>query len=285
MHESALSLCHDVVVPFDRANESVLGGSTEPYANNPVRVPEVTEAYRSAQKDKKGWDSLCHVLAAVEERQERAFTEAVFDQVLLEIHRRLQGVTVTYAAPQRVSHPRLLTALQAYLSHRSGGVRLQAVVSALFVTLGRRFGLFAEVRSNKPTASDTSTGQVADVECFDAKGRIALAVEVKDRELTVTQISDKLPATRTAQVTELLFIVERGVRKEDDDEAAALIERSFASGHNIYVFPLQDFASGILALLGEAGRRDFLVNVGAELERYQAPLTDRRAWSALLIDL
>jgi hypothetical protein len=281
----ARSLCHEVIVPFERVNENVLGGSSEPYANNPVRVPEVSEAYRSAQRDKEGWDGLCRVLAAAEAHQDASFTDTLFDHVLVEVYRRLQSVTVTYPVPQRVSHARLLPAMRSYLAHRSGGIRLQAVVASLFRTIGKRFSLFSDVRSNKPTASDASTGQVADVECYDPEGRIALAVEVKDRELTVTQVSDKLPAARSARVTELLFIVHKGVSGEEEEAMTDLVDRSFASGHNIYVFPLEDFASGLLALLGESGRREFLVNVGVELERYQAPLSDRRAWSALLKDL
>lgn len=32
----ARSVCHKVIVPFDRENNRVLGGSAEPYLNNPV---------------------------------------------------------------------------------------------------------------------------------------------------------------------------------------------------------------------------------------------------------
>lgn len=34
----ARSLCHEVIVPFDRENDSVLGGSSSPYLNNPLRI-------------------------------------------------------------------------------------------------------------------------------------------------------------------------------------------------------------------------------------------------------
>ena len=52
----ARTIAHDVIVPFDRANQRVLGGSPEPYVNNPLRVPAVTAEYRSAQKHKDEWD-------------------------------------------------------------------------------------------------------------------------------------------------------------------------------------------------------------------------------------
>jgi hypothetical protein len=45
-------------------NERVLGGSPEPYVNNPLRVPGITAAYRNAQKQKTDWDKLVAVLDA-----------------------------------------------------------------------------------------------------------------------------------------------------------------------------------------------------------------------------
>jgi hypothetical protein len=56
------TICHSVIVPFDRANHNVLGGSTEPYVNNPLRIASVTAAFRGAQKNKEGFDDLCLVL-------------------------------------------------------------------------------------------------------------------------------------------------------------------------------------------------------------------------------
>jgi hypothetical protein len=281
----ARSLCHEVVVPFDRANDNVLGGSSEPYANNPVRVAEVSGSHRAAQRDKAGWDRLCNVLDTIDQRQDPDFTLAVLDAVLDDIRDRLEGTAVSYAVPQRVSHTRLLWSLEAYLAPRSGGVRLQAVAAGLFETIGARFSVFSDVRSAKPTAADASTGQLADIECYDAAGRLALAVEVKDRELTVTQISDKALAAREARVTELLFIGARGVRRNQSAEVLGALEHHFASGHNVYVFRFEDFAAGVLALLGEDGRREFLDRVGKVLERYQASLSDRRTWAATLTEL
>jgi len=73
----ARSVCHKVIVPFDKLHENVLGGSTEPYVNNPLRVPQVTEQYAGQQKDRKGWSDLCYVLAEVQNKNDPAFTKKV----------------------------------------------------------------------------------------------------------------------------------------------------------------------------------------------------------------
>lgn len=46
----ARTIAHKVVVPFDQSNNNVLGGSPEPYVNNPLRVPEVSAQYRKLRK-------------------------------------------------------------------------------------------------------------------------------------------------------------------------------------------------------------------------------------------
>jgi hypothetical protein len=108
---------------------------------------------------------------------------------------------------------------------------------------------------------------------------------VKNRKPTVRQVSNKARTARAGNVTEVLFIVAGGVKGEDAAEVAGIVDRQFASGHSIYVFSLTDFASGILALVGEDGRRAFIAAVGQELEAWVAPISDRRAWASLLADL
>jgi hypothetical protein len=99
----ARSVCTKVIVPFDKQNHNVLGGSPEPYVNNPLRVPEVSADYLSQQKDKKGWDDLITVLSAVETQQDPDFTCLVFEQTLIEIYRRMAIVQVMYPVPKHVS--------------------------------------------------------------------------------------------------------------------------------------------------------------------------------------
>ena len=71
----ARTVAHKIIVPFDRANHRVLGGSPEPYVNNPVRVPAITAEYRSQQKNRADWDKLITVLDAVEQTNNPDFTQ------------------------------------------------------------------------------------------------------------------------------------------------------------------------------------------------------------------
>lgn len=57
----ARTVAHKVIVPFDKENHHVLGGSNEPYVNNPLRCTSVSKANRARQKNKQDWDKLIAV--------------------------------------------------------------------------------------------------------------------------------------------------------------------------------------------------------------------------------
>jgi hypothetical protein len=102
-------------------------------------------------------------------------------------------------------------ALRCFLEERSGGLLMQALSKALFERIGDEFGLYQRVLSSDVNAADAATGNVADLECADAEGNIILAVEVKDRQLTLVQVQNRIPAIRSRGVRELLFIVQGGM--------------------------------------------------------------------------
>lgn len=276
----ARSICQNVVVPFDRENNNVLGGSSEPYANNPLRIPAILPAARAAQKDKAGFDDLIAVLDFAQANPGKV--EFLVRLVLSTIRDRLALVSIVYPVPNRVSLRQTLDALDIFLAERTGGLRMQAVAVALFRSLGERFKLFGQVRSNNINAADASTGSAADLECVDDGGTVVMAVEVKDRRLELRQVQDKLPGVRERGVRELLFLVQGGVAPADTAAVADTITRQFVTGQNVYVVEWSNFLSPCLVLFGEDGRRDFLRGVGQEMDLQRADISHRRRWAELL---
>jgi hypothetical protein len=276
----ARSLCHQVIVPFDRDNHDVLGGSPEPYVNNPLRIPGILPSARAAQRNKQGFDDLCHVLAFVEKHPE--LTEVLYRQVLSAINRRLTAVRIVYAVPNRVSLESAQSVLKAFLSNRSGGLRLQAVATALFRTIGQRFALFDQVEADRVNAADASTGSVADITCRNAQGKTVLAIEVKDQTLQLRHVQDKLPTMREQGVTELLFLVNSSGDNPEADQLIELFRREFSTGQNIYHIEFDRFLETCLTLLGESGRRQLLIAVGLVLDEPGIDFANRQSWRDLL---
>ena len=277
----ARTIAHKVIVPFDKENHNVLGGSNEPYVNNPLRCDAVTKANRGRQKNKKDWDKLIKILTTVQNRNNPEFTRTVFDIVLLEIFRLLAEVTVVYPAPSRISLEGTVELISSFIAERSGGDRLEAVVTALLRTISDKFSLFDEVRREKVNAPDASTGMVADVECR-LNHKVVLLVEVKDRTLNLTHLDAKVDLARSNQIKEILFMAQQGIEKKDEPGIVEKIRQEFVSGQNIYISNFVDFARGILILLGEKGRVDFIGRIGTELDAAKSSITHRKAWATLL---
>ncbi|MBN2379715.1 restriction endonuclease, SacI family [candidate division WOR-3 bacterium] len=278
----ARSVAHKVIVPFDKDNENVLGGSPEPYVNNPLRCPELSLKYRNQQKDKVGWDDLCLIVETIEEEGNEKYTQAIFRQVLQEIYKRLIQTEVTYSVPKRISADQLLAMIDEFIKVGSGGDRVLSVSTALLETVGEVFNIFSKVRRFNINAADSTSGLVADIECCDSDGEIVIAVEVKDKQLSFTQIQDKLPMIRSRSVSEILFLAQKGVVAENGSKIEDLIKKEFASGQNIYILRLTELLPTIFVFLGEVGRRKFMINVGEVLDKYGSRLRDRREWADLL---
>ena len=279
----ARSLCHRVIVDFDRENDSVLGGSKEPYLNNPLRIPAIRTEYRTAQKDKVGFDDLLRVLDFIEEHSECALP--ALRVVLLSISERLRCTSLTYPVPNRVSLAQCCQVVSAFVAERTGGMRLQTVCVALFRCIGQAFGAFSAVEAANINAADSSTGSAADLECKDDEGNVVLAVEVKDRQLALRHALDKLPGARSKGIRELIFLVQGGIAPAETESVKDLIDREFVTGQNIYVCEFAVFLESCLVLLGEKGRRLFLECIGKELDDQRVDIDHRRKWAELLASI
>lgn len=279
----ARSFCKKVIAPFDAGNHNVLGGSGDPYVSNPLRHPSLAAAIAERPKDLEGLEVLNQVAEYAQANPQSV--EQLVRAVLAAIRERLAITHIVYPVPNRISLQQAGELLHRFLGPRTGGVRLQVVSLALFRTIGIEFGLFREVIAENINAADSQTGQAADLECIDEEGHLILAVEVKDRQLALRMVEEKLPRVRERGVRELLFLVQGGTASDESGQIDELIAREFATGQNIYVSEFDEFLKSALTLLREAGRRQLLLTIGECLDAAKADLPHREQWRAALGDI
>jgi hypothetical protein len=272
---NARTLGSKVVAPFNRKQENILGTSGDPYVGNPMRIPRMLRDDQS-KDDVVGWNRLVGILEQVESQNQPEFTNGVFRQVLLEMYHRQQTLTFSYTIPPRVSLETALALAQEFLRERSGGDRALALTGALFDAIGIHFKLFASVNRARINASDEATGQAADLECFNEQSQIVLAVEVKDRTLTLTDVEGTLQKSRQRVIKDIFFTAP-SVREEDKAAVSERVDRAFTAGQNLYLFDFFDLARSVLALGGEAIRTTFLKKVGEHLNQWNTQPRHRQA--------
>lgn len=275
----ARTVCHKVVVPWDQENQSVLGGSPEPYVNNPLRRPRLDVQLESV-KSRSEWEALVVFLQRASVKGTRAALEQAIDAYLGAVRRRLDRQAVHYGVPPRVSLEQLLHVLENYLSPSSRGLRALATATALFRILGASLGLFS-VTSQGLNEADSATGAAGDILCAGNDGQTLMAVEVKDRSATLVDFEASLTKVRTAGVSRLMFVVP-GIVERDAEAVRQRGAAAWAQGIDVHTTDVVSLARTALMLLEEVWRREFLSELGAELNRRNAPYGDRKALADLL---
>lgn len=272
--------CKRVVVPWNRNIQSVLGTSADPYVSKPLRRPRVDQEIERTRPQSE-WKRLSALLKRVEDASSSEVTHDVLRQVLGAIHARLQQLTFSYVVPQRVSLVQALALVRAFLSESSGGDRGLAVCAAFFEAVGERTGLWQDVDRGVVNASDTSAGAAGDLECVTEDGEIALAVEVKERELQEADVHTALSKARVHSVREVVLCT-YGVAAKDEKVVGQIFGSAWASGTNLYDVSIDSLLSSTLPLLGEETIMSFISRIGPQLDKYNTQPRHRQAWKALL---
>jgi hypothetical protein len=186
--------------------------------------------------------------------------------------------------PSRVSLRQSEELVRDFLAEKSGGDRGLAIVAALFETFRERLHIYREIRRNVINAADAATSSVGDIECIGSDGRIILAVEVKERRIGDADVHTAVTKAREFFVQEFLLCTE-GITPTDHDAVAKTFANAWASGTNLYHLTIGDLMRGVLPLLGEGGIRDFVIQVGSQLDKFSTQPRHRKVWKSLLDNL
>ena len=279
----ARSFCSAVIVPWVADHHDVLGKSPDPYVNNPLRRPRLDQGTDQLRHGGE-WDALVAFLSPLDSAA-RSDLEAAFVLCLESVARRLATQSFKYQIPMRVSLPQTLRTLEAFLAEQSGGLRPLAVTAAMMTVLGHAFSIFASVSSQGLNEADSSTGAPGDVMCLDDGGNMVLAVEVKDRALTLADIRGSTTKVRASNdpLSNLLFAAP-SIRADQEDAIRQNIDSAWASGLNINQIDIVELASAAFGLLSEGWRPKLLREIGTELDR-RGDHAHRRAWHDLLSNI
>ena len=274
----ARSFCQANVVPWVAEAEQILGTSPDPYVNNPLRRPRLDAGYEP-RRDRPLWDRLVTILRTVQERNHPAYTENQLRRCLASLVRQYNALVIRFDVPQRISLNATASLVTNYLAHSSGGERPQIIVAALMRTIGPAFGVFDRVERQAINEADVANASPGDVICYRDNEQI-LAVEVKDRAVTLDDLDVAILKARRGGVTELLFAT-----ASSQIDAAAIVQRTareFGLGINVYQLDIETLLQVLLTIAGEASRIRFLTLVGEELNDRVTQPAHKLAWQELL---
>lgn len=260
--------------------------SGDPYVSNPYRIPRFDETQRAQRRRRVEFDNTLLVLEQLNATDDakKAYTNLV--EILLGLKRWIADKDVNYPLPKRASLDDTIRAVDLFLTVKSGGSRLQAVVAAMFKSLAISGFQILDIASGHVNSADKSSKKAGDV-TFQRQDS-SFAAEVKDRPLNEAEVSASIDKARVAAASDLMFIVRANSPFEpgfSEDEFAAICSAQFSSGLNVYLQNFDNFASVSLSLIGEEGRRSFLEEVGNSLADQKADISHKWAWSDIVTAL
>ena len=269
-----------VVVPWVRDNQNVLGRSADPYVSNPLRQPRIRANPPNARANTLPlWGALHGVLSEVQSRADPDYTKDVFRAVLLVVYDKLASQQFEYPTLGRPSLEQVVYLVGKIVDASQAGEHAMSVVAALLSVVGRRFGLWDHVDREASTTADRASGMVGDIECRN-EGSLVLAVEVKERQVTLADVRSFEAKLARSALTEALLSAPAFSPAESEDIRERL-RLMWRQGTNLYQHAIEPLVGVLMSLAGETGRKELIFEIGRQLDRYAKP-TGRLAWCSLL---
>ena len=102
------------------------------------------------------------------------------------------------------------------------------------------------VRRQVINAADAAADSVADLECLTTAEVLVMAVEVTDKELSWNKVQAKLKNARVKQVSDVIFLAQRGMVDGDKGPLRSRVEAEFQRGQNVYITTIEDLTRAFL---------------------------------------
>ena len=185
----ARSLCHKVLVPFERKFlANALGGSNEPFLNKPARYTQLAQSNAVRRgNDRVILTLLCKVLPTVD-TTEKAFAALADALHFLITSASKVGVFVGVAESGvdgicRNEKLRILSLVDRLVSRSMEGEACSLAVTAALECLSRGPFKGSRVEVHPVNQAGSSSLEVSDVDVF-FEGRLAASIEVKDKHFS-----------------------------------------------------------------------------------------------------
>ena len=253
----ARSLCHKVLVPFEREYlRGALGASNEPFLNKPARHPDLKSitAVRKGQ-DRRTLDLMCEILPRIDSSQ-KAF-DGLCSAMWAAMEKQAERDSlVAEIQTQPYEHADEMRFLYDYVQDSMEGETLALAVGTTMRHLSSLWGGAFEVRVHPVNQAGSSSNEFSDVDVY-SKNRLVYAIEAKDKLYTSEDVQHAVDKIGVSELKKLMFVYgPHGILSETSyrDEEAKAREK----GVLLYFYSFPDFMTQIHMFSDENGSLDLL---------------------------
>ncbi len=208
----ARSLCHKVLVPFERKYLSdALGGSNEPFLNKPARFVSLnpTNAVRRGN-DKDTLDTLIEILSDLNADTTTDRAKMYLASAMVDIEERGANQEKLYRVNpiEDATTQCVLDCISDLSTKSQEGEICPLIVASLENAYFERMGMKCIAIPHKVNESGASSNEIGDIDIFK-DGKIISSIEVKDKDFTQEDVEHAIKKFNAAELRFSMFIYGR----------------------------------------------------------------------------
>ncbi len=200
----ARSLCHGVVVGFEKTKGNLFGLSNEPFVGKPARHPKHDKS--NPQLRNKRLATLVHDLLESVHNGTKEDAEKVLVSIL-RIGKKIAESQIAPSVDVDANYKHVVEFVRRFLETSDGGSRLVAVAGAFTALLNEPY----VVKVYNPNASDKYSKTVGDIETFTTEKELVSATECKQRPVSLDDIHHGIKKAKDAGIPEYSFVYSDGL--------------------------------------------------------------------------
>lgn len=254
----ARSLCHKVIVPFEKSElDKVLGGSNEPYLNKPARFPRLTpeNAVRRG-KDHELLLLLCESLPKIKTEAEAKLSLCYLLVLLLEKLKQKEKDRQFSIPSSANTNLKLLKFINSFTSSSQEGETLVLAISGLYHLLYLDAPEY-RVEIHPVNESGASSKEVSDLDIYK-DDKLIISNELKDKQYSLIDVRHAIDKVIQAGGTQMLFIEGPQAKTRDTEWYSKLTTEYQEKGFFINIIYYETFARLILTLLPQCNANEYI---------------------------
>lgn len=254
----ARTLCHNVLVPFERLRlQGCLGDSNEPFLNKPARFVSLsTNNAVRAGRDRETLENVIGILSQIKTSHE-AYKYLKFAMTVLIANH--EYYLKKFSIGDTLIDVSGFAQLVLDYIYKITDYTMDGEVCPLVIAELERMYLGSEYKvvPHKVNESGSSSKEIGDIDVFDLDGTIVNAIEVKDKDFHEQDVLHAISKFRKANLSSSLFIYGKNVTFDKDPVYQAL-KKIGREGHYCCLISILDYAKMRISDLKTIKIRDFV---------------------------
>lgn len=202
----ARSLCHNVIVPFERDFlHNILGGSNEPFLNKPARFTHLSKenAVRRG-RDKEILFLLIETLSSIKDKKSaKQYLSCAFKFLKTKIEE--QNIATNNTTNYNLTLIEIYDFSLKFIDKSLEGETSATIIGTFEKILHKSFNIENTVKVHKVNQCGASSKEVGDIDIFINK-KFSHSIEVKDKNFTAYDVEHALNKVLTNNGTKAGFI-------------------------------------------------------------------------------